>query len=67
MSIINSVLKLFIGDKSKQDVKSILPIVDKIKTLEPNMHHYLMISLDQKPIFLKKELKKLVMRMKSLF
>ena len=31
MSIINSVLKLFIGDKSKQDVKSILPIVDKIK------------------------------------
>ena len=34
MSLLNSVLKLFVGDKSKQDVKAIMPIVDKIKTFE---------------------------------
>ncbi len=32
MSFLDSVLKVFVGDKSKQDVKSITPIVDKIKT-----------------------------------
>ena len=51
MSIINSVLKLFIGDKSKQDVKSILPIVDKIKTLEPNIASLSNDQLRSKPIF----------------
>ena len=34
MSLLNSVLKVFVGDKSKQDVKAIMPIVDKIKTFE---------------------------------
>ncbi|MFI0430058.1 preprotein translocase subunit SecA [Mariniflexile sp. HMF6888] len=34
MSFLNSVLKVFVGDKSKQDVKSIMPIVSKIKTFE---------------------------------
>ena len=34
MSFLNSVLKMFVGDKSKQDVKAITPLVDKIKTFE---------------------------------
>ena len=34
MSLLNSVLKVFVGDKSKQDVKAIMPIVNKIKTFE---------------------------------
>lgn len=34
MSFLNSVLKVFVGDKSKQDVKAITPIVDQIKTFE---------------------------------
>jgi preprotein translocase subunit SecA len=34
MSFLNSVLKVFVGDKSKQDVKAITPIVNKIKTFE---------------------------------
>jgi preprotein translocase subunit SecA len=37
MSFLNSVLKVFVGDKSKQDVKAITPIVDKIKTFEKAM------------------------------
>jgi preprotein translocase subunit SecA len=35
MSFLNSVLKIFVGDKSKQDVKAITPIVDLIKAVEP--------------------------------
>ena len=34
MSLLNSVLKVFVGDKSKQDVSAITPIVKQIKTFE---------------------------------
>jgi uncharacterized membrane-anchored protein len=34
MSFLDSVLKVFVGDKSKQDVKAISPLVDEIKTFE---------------------------------
>ena len=34
MSFLNSVLKIFVGDKSKQDVKALSPYVDKIKSFE---------------------------------
>ncbi|QFZ55299.1 preprotein translocase subunit SecA [Oceanihabitans sp. IOP_32] len=34
MSFLNSVLKVFVGDKSKQDVKALMPIVEKVKTFE---------------------------------
>lgn len=37
MSFLNSVLKIFVGDKSKQDVKAILPIVAQIKTFEKDL------------------------------
>ena len=37
MSFLNSVLKVFVGDKSKQDVKAISPIVDEIKTFEAKL------------------------------
>ncbi len=34
MSFFNSILKFFIGDKTKKDIKSILPIVEEIKSFE---------------------------------
>ena len=37
MSFLNSVLKVFVGDKSKQDVKSMMPIVTQIKAFEDNL------------------------------
>ncbi|MFK5972776.1 MAG: preprotein translocase subunit SecA [Flavobacteriaceae bacterium] len=37
MSFINSVLKAFVGDKSKKDVKELQPLVDKIKSFEGAM------------------------------
>ncbi|GGG53394.1 preprotein translocase subunit SecA [Bizionia arctica] len=32
MTFLDSVLKIFVGDKSKQDVKAMMPLVEKIKT-----------------------------------
>jgi len=37
MSLLDSVLKIFVGDKSKQDVKAIMPIVNQIKSFESEM------------------------------
>ena len=40
MSFINSILKVFVGDKSKQDVKAILQVVNKIKQLHRYVQNY---------------------------
>ncbi|UGU15108.1 preprotein translocase subunit SecA [Sinomicrobium kalidii] len=37
MSLLNSVLKVFVGDKAKKDIKEIQPLVDKIKTFEQQL------------------------------
>ncbi|WCO02503.1 preprotein translocase subunit SecA [Psychroserpens ponticola] len=34
MSFLNSVLKVFVGDKAKQDVKALSPIVEQVKSFE---------------------------------
>ncbi|OIQ38739.1 MAG: preprotein translocase subunit SecA [Bacteroidetes bacterium MedPE-SWsnd-G1] len=37
MSILNSVLKIFVGDKSKKDLKTLLPIVEKVVAFESSI------------------------------
>ncbi len=37
MSILNSVLKLFVGDKQKKDLKILQPIVNKVNTFKNNI------------------------------
>ncbi|QJP34847.1 preprotein translocase subunit SecA [Nonlabens sp. Ci31] len=37
MGLLDSVLKVFVGDKSKKDIKEIQPIVDKILKFEPGL------------------------------
>ncbi|MEY8848329.1 preprotein translocase subunit SecA [Psychroserpens sp. XS_ASV72] len=37
MSFLNSVLKVFVGDKAKQDVKALSPIIDKVKAFESEL------------------------------
>ncbi|MFD0864076.1 preprotein translocase subunit SecA [Sungkyunkwania multivorans] len=37
MSFINSVIKAFVGDKAKKDIKELQPIVDQIKTFESSL------------------------------
>ncbi|SHF48743.1 protein translocase subunit secA [Salegentibacter echinorum] len=44
MDFLNSVLKVFVGDKSKKDVKAIQPIVNKVKDLEAEFEA---LSLDE--------------------
>ena len=38
MSILNSVLKIFVGDKQKKDLKLLQPIVDKVRAFEGEMN-----------------------------
>ncbi len=51
MGLLDSVLKVFVGDKSKQDVKAIMPLVDKIKSFESSLtglsHDELRAKTDQ--------------------
>ena len=44
MNFFNSILKTFVGDKSKKDVKELQPLLDKIKTFEQELES---ISLDE--------------------
>lgn len=37
MSILNSVIKVFVGDKQKKDLKILQPIVDKVKNFEDQL------------------------------
>ena len=37
MSLLNSVLKMFVGDKSQKDIKAIQPLLNKVKTFESNL------------------------------
>ena len=48
MSFINSVLKAFVGDKAKKDVKEIQPIVEKVKSFGAAMEALSNDSLRQK-------------------
>ena len=44
MSLLNSVIKAFVGDKSKKDVKQLQPLVEQIKSFEVAMEG---LSLDE--------------------
>ena len=37
MSFINSIIKVFVGDKSQKDVKATQPYINKIKSIEPSI------------------------------
>ncbi|UOB18009.1 preprotein translocase subunit SecA [Abyssalbus ytuae] len=37
MSFLNSILKAFVGDKAKKDIKDIQPIIDQIKSFEESL------------------------------
>ena len=50
MGLLDKVLKVFVGDKSKQDVAAIQPIVDKIKSFEAQLEALSHDELRQKTI-----------------
>ncbi len=50
MSLLNSVLKAFVGDKAKKDVKELQPLVEEIKTFGPALEGLSHDQLRQKTL-----------------
>ena len=44
MSFLNSVLKAFVGDKKKKDLKLLQPLVDKVRSFDKEMSE---LSIDE--------------------
>ena len=57
MSFVNNLLKVFVGDKTKKDLKSILPLVDKIKSHENDFEQLSHDELRAKTVSFKQEIK----------
>ncbi|MDO5607520.1 MAG: preprotein translocase subunit SecA [Capnocytophaga sp.] len=57
MSIINSLIKIFVGDKAKKDVKEIQPIVAKIKAFASHLEGVTNDELRAKTIEFKEKIK----------
>ena len=56
MSIINSVLKVFVGDKTKKDLKLLQPIVDKVRAFDSEMEKYSIEELRNKTVEFKEKI-----------
>ncbi|MEJ1223412.1 preprotein translocase subunit SecA [Sediminicola sp. 1XM1-17] len=56
MSFLNAVLKAFVGDKAKKDVKELQPIIDKIKSYEKALEGLSNDELRQKTITFKNKI-----------
>jgi len=57
MSFLDSVLKIFVGDKSEKDVKSIQPTVNQIKALESDFEKLSLDELRNKTTSFKQKIK----------
>ena len=57
MSIINSLIKIFVGDKAKSDLKSIQPIVAKIKAYAQELEAISNDELRAKTLSFKQKIK----------
>lgn len=53
MSFINSIIKVFVGDKSQKDVKALQPYLNKIKTFEAPLMSLTNDELRGRTVFLK--------------
>ncbi len=56
MSLINSVLKVFVGDKSEKDVKALQPLVKEIKSFEQELEGLSHDELRQKTVSFKAQI-----------
>jgi preprotein translocase subunit SecA len=57
MSFINSILKVFVGDKYKKDLKLLQPIVDKVRAFDGEMASLSLDQLRDKTASFKKKIK----------
>ena len=56
MGLFNSILKTFVGDKAKKDLKLILPIVDEIKKIGVDLEKLTNDELRQKTNYFKEKI-----------
>ena len=59
MSIINSILKVFVGDKAANDIKAIQPIVNKINSFQEGLKTISHDELRAKTAFFKDKIKQI--------
>ena len=57
MSFINSIIKIFVGDKSEKDVKALQPYLNKIKTFESSLQSLSNDELRARTVFFKEKIK----------
>lgn len=57
MSFLNSVLKVFVGDKAKKDVKALQPLLDKIHSFEKELSLLSIDEIRNKTISFKEQIK----------
>nr|WP_315238019.1 preprotein translocase subunit SecA [uncultured Flavobacterium sp.] len=57
MSFINSIIKVFVGDKSQKDVKVLQPYLNKIKTFESSLMSLSNDELRARTVFFKERIK----------
>lgn len=57
MSFINSILKIFVGDKSQKDIKALQPYLNKIKSFESTLQGLSHDELRAKTAFFKEKIK----------
>jgi preprotein translocase subunit SecA len=57
MSFINSIIKVFVGDKSQKDVKALQPYLNKIKTFETSLMSLSNDDLRARTVFFKDRIK----------
>ncbi|MBG6111490.1 preprotein translocase subunit SecA [Flavobacterium sp. CG_23.5] len=57
MSFINSIIKVFVGDKSQKDVKALQPYLNKIKTFETSLMSLSNDELRARTAFFKEKIK----------
>ena len=57
MSFINSIIKVFVGNKSQKDVKALQPYLNKIKTFETPLQSLSHDELRGRTVFFKEKIK----------
>jgi preprotein translocase subunit SecA len=57
MSLLNSILKAFVGDKSQKDIKAIQPLINKIKSFEGALAPLSNDELRAKTIYFKERIR----------
>ncbi len=63
MSLLNSVLKVFVGDKKKKDLKNLQPIVENVRAFDKEMESLTIDQLREKTSFFKQKINEAVIEL----